>query len=230
MKKLATIVCLGALALTVYGQGTVNFLNGTYSLVNTNGSGLTPATGIGPAAGAAGDYVYGVFTASSAITSIGSALDLLPGGDWNFTGLYGNSLATAGRVFGGNNVVVPDFWAPGQTNSYAILGWSKNLGTTGTEVLAILAGGEFQGGNVYKVLGAVPENAWLGVSARAFGMAGGGTAGLPAFSLFGTADNPSGSPLKTGWDLFGVVTIPEPGVFALIGMGLASLVIFRRRE
>src|SRR5436190_18068193 len=74
MKKLAVTLCLSAIAVGAFAQGTVNFLNGATSLTRTNGAALGFGTG-NTAPGASG-YYYAVFTASSSITSA-TALDLL---------------------------------------------------------------------------------------------------------------------------------------------------------
>jgi len=60
MKKLAVTLCLSAIAVGAFAQGTVNFLNGTTTLTRTNGTGI--GLGAGNTTPGAGFY-YAIFTA-----------------------------------------------------------------------------------------------------------------------------------------------------------------------
>ena len=68
MKKILTLIISGAIATGTFAQGTINVLNGTYSLVRTNATGLGGTAGL--TAGTLGGFYYGVFTASSTVTNI----------------------------------------------------------------------------------------------------------------------------------------------------------------
>jgi len=230
MKKLLTTLCIGALAFAAYSQGTVNFGNTSLTLVSTNAAYLSGTTGT--TATTLGGFNYAVFTAASTVSSASSALDLLTP-TWTFTTLTGTNTAVAsgGRLNGGSGVVVPTGWAPGVTNSFLIAGWSSSLGNWAA-VQSLITGGSFAtgGGSRYQVAGNPAAGSFLGISAVSFGAAGGGTAGLPAFSLFGSTPTAQGTPLATGFQLFPVVAVPEPSSFALAGLGAAALMIFRRRK
>jgi len=225
MKKLALTLCLSAIAVGAFAQGTVNFVNTSTTLARTNGAGM--GLGTGNTAPGAGGYYFAVFTANSSITSA-TALDLLSS-SWTFTGLYGsNTAATAGgRLSGGSGVAATQGWAPGATNSFLVAGWSSTLGHDWNTIAAQLNGSTFSGG-VYRGSNWAQTGGYFGLSAVGFGAAGGGTAGLPAFALFGPA-NAQGNPIASPFDLF-VTNVPEPTTFALAGLGAAALVIFRRRK
>jgi hypothetical protein len=214
MKKLATVLCLSALATAVYAQGTVNFNNTSTTLVSTNRGGT-----IGNATGA-GAFNYALVTAASTVTTI--TQDDLMGTTWTFTGLYGSQIGPAGRFAGtpvSTGAATTTGWAAGEVRSFAIVGWSANL-----------AGNS---GNAWDTIrNQLITGAWVnpagffGVSGRGFGASGGGASGLPSFSLFG-APTAQGTPIGTG---FALAVVPEPGTFALLGLGAAGLFIFRRRN
>jgi len=225
MKKLAATLCLSALAVGAFAQGTVNFLNGATTLTRTNGAALGFGTG-NTAPGA--NYYYAVFTASSTITSA-TAFDLL-GASWTMTGLYGsNTVATSGgRFTGGGNVATTTGWQPGATNSYLVAGWSADLGHDWSVIAAQLQGSTFSGG-AYRGSAWSKTGGYFGISGIGFGAAGGGASGLPAFSLFGPSATLQGTPISSGFDLF-TTQVPEPTTIALAGLGAAAFVIFRRRK
>ena len=226
MKKLATVLCAGALALGAYAQGTINVGNTAATLISTN---ATAAGGtVGTTGTALGGYTYGVFTAASTVTTIDASLQNLLTATWTFTGVYAtnSAIASGGRLNGGLGVATTTGWTPGVTNSYLILGWSANMGTWAS-VSTALTGATFNAGGWGG--GGLTSGDWLGASSIAFGAAGGGASGLPAYSLISTAGpNGQGTPIATGWDLYTVV--PEPGTLALGGLGVAAMLIFRRRK
>jgi hypothetical protein len=228
MKKLAATLCLSAIAVGAFAQGTVNFVNSSSTLVRTN------ATGTGGTAGsigtAASGFYFALYTASSSINSA-TVGDLLSP-TWTFTGLYGANIAAAGRFTGGANVATTTGWAPGVTNSYCIVGWSAGLGAQNINTLSKAAGATLSPAGVWSGsgFGAADVGQFLGISAVGFGAAGGGPTGLPAFSLFGAVANGQGTPIPTGFDLNVISIIPEPSTMALAGLGAAAMVIFRRRK
>jgi len=229
MKKLAVTLCLSAVAVSAFAQGTVNYLNGPTTLISTNSSALSSG-GTGPTATTAGGFFYALFTAPTTTTSIGSISELLSGG-WTFSGLYAANTAatTGGRFTGGGGVATSQGWAAGVSQSYVILGWSAGLGAQNTNILArlngaTLSGGMWSGGG----LTGADNGQFIGLSPIGNGAAGGGASGFPAFGLFG-APSGQGNPIQTGYSLY-VVNVPEPTTFALAGLGAAALVIFRRRK
>src|SRR6267378_3312780 len=118
MKRLALTMCLSSFAVGAFAQGTVGFVNTSTTQFRANADGSGTNTSPAPLG-----FYFGVFTAPSTVTSA-TALDLLSS-TWTFTGLYGtNTAATAGgRMSGGNGAATSTGWNPGETNSFAILGW-----------------------------------------------------------------------------------------------------------
>lgn len=208
MKKLATLLCMSALATGAFAQGTVAFLNGSYALISTNSGSGAFSTGT-----AASGYYYGLFTASSTVTTA-TLSDLLTA-TWTFTGAYATNIPAAGRLSGGANVVTTTGWTPGNTNSFLVAGWNGTMGHDWATIASELSGGT------------APAGSLIGLSAVGFGAAGGGTGGLPAFALWATVPNGQGTPLSSGFTLS---PVPEPTTLALSGLGAAALLIFRRRK
>jgi hypothetical protein len=113
MKKLAGILCLGALTTGAFAQGLVSFNNSAATLVTSGSPGSTASI-----SGAAGSYYFGLLTSAS-----GAA------GTFTFAGNYAtNSGVAAGRFLGGTQTV--NGWAPGTTVFYEVAGWSSSLGAT----------------------------------------------------------------------------------------------------
>jgi len=112
-------------------------------------------------------------------------------GTWTFTGIYATNTAatTGGRFTGGGNVPTLTGWAPGATNTYAVVGWNAGLGAFWPEVAAKLA-------NNWAGVGA---GVYFGISGLGFGAAGGGASGLPPLSLFGPQPTGQGTPIPTGF-------------------------------
>lgn len=205
MKKLATLVCLTAIATGAFAQGTVSFLNSSTTLSSAGGVTST---------GAAGSWYFALLTAPSTVTSV--TLQALTTSEWTFTGLQATNLATAGRLNGGANVATLQGWAPGETRSFAIAGWSSSLGRTWAEVSAQISSGNY-----------LNPAGFIGVSGVGVGFAGGGPSSLPQAVMFGTAATAQVPTPITGLNM---LPIPEPSSFALAGLGAAALLIFRRRK
>ena len=203
MQKFLTCISASLLTLAAPGQGTVNFLNGSYALISTNwpSSALT--------ATAPNGFYYGLFTAPSTVTTATTADLLTP--TWTFTGIYATNIAAAGRLSGGNNVATLTAWAPGETNSFLVAGWNAVMGHDWTAVAAELSGGTS------------PPFSLFGISAVGFGAAGGGTAGLSSFAIWGSRPTLQGTPLSTGF----VLALPEPSAFALLAIATFSFVCRR---
>jgi hypothetical protein len=71
---------------------------------------------------------------------------------------------------------------------------------------------------------------FIGSTSLGFRQAGGvTTAGtIPTPLLFGAGADAQGTPVTTPTDMYTVV--PEPTSFALAGLGIAAMTIFRRRK
>jgi len=112
MKKLAALLCLGALATGAFAQGTVTFNNNPQTLMSAGPAG----NGVATAAGAPGQYYYGLLTS---LTGAAGSFQI---------SAYGTNNAAAGRFTGG--VATLAGIAPGTTFSFEVAGWAASLGAT----------------------------------------------------------------------------------------------------
>jgi hypothetical protein len=218
MKKTLLAISITLAAAVGYSQGTVSTINQSTSLILTNNA-ITSASG--PISGA-NNYYFALLTA--AMPSFGTpaaaptSLQLANATGWTYTGISMASIASAGRENGGANIATITGWGAGVTNSYVVVGWSASLGTTWSTVASEITSGTWS------------ANGYFGMSSVAFGEAGGGAQSLPAFNLFGSGPTAAGTPLMTGFSLNNVNAVPEPGTLALMALGSASLLLFRRKK
>jgi hypothetical protein len=113
MKKLAALLCLGALATGAFAQGTVTFNNNPATLVSVGPAG----NGVATAAGAPGSYYFGLLTSATGAP-----------GSFTFAGVYATNNAAAGRFTGGTATLATI--APGTSFSFEVAGWAASLGAT----------------------------------------------------------------------------------------------------
>jgi len=157
MKKLAAILCLGALSTGAFAQGLVTFANGPTTQISTTPTGGTAAAF---SASPVGSYYFGLLTAATAA------------GPFTFTGIYGTNTAGAGRLGPASYTPAVAGWAPGATMFYEVAGWSASEGAVFNP--------SWLGGTGFGALG------FFGVSAVGSGAAGGGSpVPAPSFPLFG---------------------------------------------
>jgi hypothetical protein len=234
MKKiLLTSCCVAALAAASFGQGFINWgtINPTYLTVQTNALQYSPLTDLGAGAAAPTGGTQGVTAGGGAqfyyallySTTVSADPTTTAGfSAWSPVTLNGQATAvlmatnanSAGRVatmgVAGENINI----ANGTTYSVMLVGWSANLGTSWSTVL-----NEVQnwGGTVTPF-----ANAYFGMTSVGSYNPG---AAAPGNSPFGT------SPLisSPGTQLY-VLPVPEPATMALVAMGGASLLLFRRRK
>lgn len=226
MKKIVATLCVTALAMAAFSQGTINFANNTVTKISTNSVAGGGGSGVAQASGTS--FYYALLTAASTVTTVDASLQQLLTATWTFTGQYATNTGLAGRLGGGSGVPATG-WAPARTNSFIVVGWSANMGATWSAVAALMTGATFNGGGWAG--GGLNGSDWLGASSVAFGQAGGTDPvtglGFQAYNLFGTA-SAAGTPITSGFSLF--TTVPEPSTMALAGLGAAAMLIFRRRK
>lgn len=201
MKKLLASLALICVAGYAFGQGQVNFVNTTATSVSTNNGTVGLTSTVVPS------YYYGLFWAPSGTTDTNAFV---------FSGAYGTNQSVAGRFSGGaGSAAAPAIsgQAIGSTVAVLVRGWSADLGRDWTAVNTWFTDANRTVGGLY------------GQSGIGTVVLGGGATPIP--TPFGTLANQ----IQTGFTLSYVpAVIPEPSSFALAGLGLAALMIFRRRK
>jgi len=222
MKKLTVILSIVAAASVSYGQGFVNFANGSATGVSTNaaldingastgksGTGLTTGSTAAPQG-----YYYALLmqSYSGSGATVATTIQTLLTTGWTFTGAQATNALGAGRLGGGATAATSSADIVGNANQFIIAGWSSNLGSSWAAVSSQLQSGNWS----------VPLNqtGYFGISAVGTGT---GQANTSPEALF------SGSGITTATTLF-VVPTPEPTTMALAGLGSAALLMFRRRN
>jgi len=234
MKKLVATLCLTALATAAFAQGTVNSANSAGTVFRTN-SLATGGTSGNTANGApsAGGFIYQLLVAPSTVSAVDASLQSLLSGPWSTGGITMTNglLASGGRIAGPSGTSgQTQNWPAGSFQSFIVVGWSANEGSDWTALKANLlnlnlSGGQWTPGSGYA--GNAVSGGFIGASTQQTA-ASGDAVGAAPFSLFGSV-GPSGTPITTATTLW-LVNVPEPTSFALVGLGSAALMIFRRRK
>jgi hypothetical protein len=217
MKRVLLIATIYLAACGVYAQGRINFANNASpasSLILTNYSFL--GGGGGGIAGPSGTYRFELYVAADGSSTF------YPTGITNAN----SSLLGPGRIFNRNSVVLP-WWLPwygvnvdaGSWIQVQVRGWSANIGnaTTWDEAMTALSG--------------FNETMWPSCIA----ISGVGRVQLASSlvngpTLFaGGPPPPAGTVQISDFQLPLVPLIPEPSTLALVGLGLAGVVLLRRR-
>jgi len=222
MKKLVATLSLAALATGAFAQGFVTIANnGGVTAVNTMTQGVLAKTGT-----AASSFYYDVLINASTVTTIDASLQGLAAAGWSDSGLTavnGTGALGAGKMTAVNTS--SSAWAASTEMSAIVIGWSGNLGTSVSNALAAVAGGHL--GSTGWTGGTITGTEYVGYTTIATAVSG-STAGTAA-ALFNSLTSASVPvPISGTTTLFAAV--PEPGTMALAGLGVASLMIFRRRK
>jgi hypothetical protein len=203
MKTFLVLATSLATAVTLLGQGRVQFANTSTTPIRTN----FVEAGVSGAASGAGEYVVGLF--------------LGPAGS-DFSSLqpvaFAQSSSLPGRFSGGANLVLPVPYDGSATIAFQVRAWSAALGPTwadASEKLAYYHGTGQPIVNFPYLCGST----YVGCSAIGFVLPATGV--MPSATLFGT-----GPGQISGLDMYNAMC-PEPSVLALGGMGLAALLVVR---
>jgi len=218
MKKLAFILSLAMTVAASYGQGYITANADASTLVQTNSQtdiNGSPTGGgtVGNTPKGGGGYQFALLTqAFTGTTNSTSLIGSASLNGWLFTGLQvANSATFAGRYSFGTDVQAAN--APvGVNNQWLVVGWSSNLGATWATFSAELQSGVFSS-----------QSGFYGVSVVGVAAAGAAPPATPT-SIIG-----AGNPIGVGFQL-NTLPVPEPGTFAIAGLGSAAMLIFRRRR
>ena len=218
-------MALAAGAVLGYSQGTISIGNTTSTyFISTNATAV--GGNIGVTSGGTGAFFYTVLTATDTGTPPSTSTAALANtGIWTATGVTGsqNSLTKGGITSGAGQAAtgwpLPTgfTYAAGPTNYFVVVGWSAAEGTSWTQVSGLINGAGLTAGGFF------------GVSAVGTDTAGGQNS-LGAVLLWGNQTTVPGQGLTSGFQLFSVVSAPEPSTMALAALGGASLLLFRRRK
>ena len=236
MKKILTtaLAMIAGMAI-VQAQGLVKIFNisSTFStFTNTGFSAFQGGTQLGGVSGktaassSGSTYYYQLLLApmSSIVTSS------------SLSGWY----APAGLGLATNSIMVGSIGGPGGNSGTPVATWanggaSATSDTQGTELQYMLVGWSASIGNSWSTVanemtsGVFSADGFLGTSSVGFGYSGGGgTPAGPGSSIFGVSASMPGG-LASGFNLY-FVTVPEPGTLALMALGSASLLLFRRKK
>jgi len=207
MKKTLITLAAGLVAVGAFAQGTITFnSNTTQSPINIDGA-------LAPAGGNTRVTLYYATDTGSAAPAIDFSLagwtETLDG--YPVTTAAPDVLAAAGRVLGG--IETANSAAPGANVWAIVVGW------TGPSVYNTFA-------EAYAAA-LLDPTVKIGLSGAAWIQGTGNPTSSPAGTPVALANGVNGF---QGLNLVSVTPVPEPSTFALAGLGLASLLIFRRRK
>jgi hypothetical protein len=209
-KTFVTLLLLGS-AVAAFAQGTVFFSNGPFNKISSGAFYDQPSYQVVPAT--AGLLNFGLFygtgaTQPASLTFLGSVSGV-------------NSATSAGLIVNTSGNLITSLQipgtGPGQVNVWIqIAGWSASFGT---DWAAAWAAARTTFGDYF---GTSPI---INVAANAAGL---GPSTGPGALIWQT---PTGTdPTKIGGGFVVFTRSPEPSTTALLGLGVAAVLIFRRRK
>jgi len=209
MKLNALLVGLATagIAASTYGQGQVNFLNNSLSLVqiNTTPQGQTPTFANAPSS------VYGTriqlyYSTNAVQPTASTALNGFNTSAWTAVGNLGSAIASNGRFSVGVTAI---------PNTVGVNIWLEAIGWSGAAAGAA---------TTYTTLSAALADSTVEV----------GSSGVWQQSTGNPNSTPPGTPVSTAAFMnalgnINLTTVPEPTTLALAGLGSAALLMFRRK-
>lgn len=210
MKKLFLIAGLVAAGSLAYGQGTVAFSNNGFYRISTGEAGSASSTWV-QATTTPNTYNFGLFYGiggSSSLTLLTSQLGV------NSTANGGVIASSIDGVSALGVVGIPGTVANQSDVWLQVKGWSASFGTdwSAAQTAALTTPGAYFGQTA--IVNALP----LGAAVTG-----------PGTAIWQLASQTSPNKFAGGFTMFTAV-IPEPGTMALTGLGVAAMLIFRRRK
>jgi len=209
MKKLLLTIAATLVTIGVFAQGTITFNNGSFNKISTGIQGSASSTWtVAPTT--LQTFRYGLFYGIGQSTSLTWLTESYGVNSTSVAGIIANPVNNSGTLTG---FQIPGT-SPNETDVWIqIVGYNSSFGTDWAAAKAAAndnSGTKFFGQTTV-------------VNALALGPATG-----PGATVWQLATGTNPRQFAGGFAMF--TTIPEPTSMALVGMGAAALLIFRRRK